>query len=71
MVVHAPPIVLHGHVGTALHVPWIGLAVVLVVVCFLRLPASYGLFAAAVLLAALSGQNLDSFERYALPPCPC
>jgi hypothetical protein len=67
---HASRDVLHGHVGTALHVPWIGLCIVLVVVCFWRLPASYGLFAAAVLLAAISGHNLDSFERYALTAVP-
>jgi hypothetical protein len=35
-----------------------------------RLPVSYGLFAAAVLLAAISGHNLDSFERYALTAVP-
>jgi len=62
--------VLHGHVGTALHVPWILLSLVLLVVCFCRLPVSYGLFAAAVLLAAISGHNLDSFERYALTAVP-
>jgi hypothetical protein len=67
---HAATEVLHGHVGTALHVPWIGLALVLLVVALFRLPVSYGLFAAAVLLTALSGQNLDSFERYALSALP-
>jgi len=60
----------HGHVGTALHVPWIALCVVLVVVCFQRLPLSYALFATAVVLAAVSGHNLDSFERYALSAVP-
>jgi hypothetical protein len=60
----------HGHVGTALHVPWIALALVLLVLCFRRLPLAYGLFAAGVLLAALSGHNLDSFERYALSAFP-
>jgi hypothetical protein len=60
----------HHHLGTALHVPWVALAVVLVVVCWRRLPASYGAFATGVLLAALSGTNLDSFERYALSAFP-
>lgn len=60
----------HGHVGTALHVPWIALSLVLLVLCFRRLPLPYGLFAAGVLLAALSGHNLDSFERYALSAFP-
>ena len=62
--------VFHHHFGTALHVPWVVLAVVLVVVCWRRLPASYGAFATAVVLVALSGTNLDSFERYALSAFP-
>jgi hypothetical protein len=60
----------HHHLGTALHVPWVVLVVVLLVVCWRRLPASYGAFATAVVLAALSGTNLDSFERYALSAFP-
>ncbi len=36
----------HHHVGTALHVPWVVLALVLLVVCWRRLPASYTVFAA-------------------------
>ena len=61
---------LHHHFGTAVHVPWVLLVLALVVVCFLRLPASYGAFAAAVVVVALSGTNLDSFERYALSAFP-
>ena len=63
--------VLHHHVGTALHVPWVLLALAMLVVCWRRLPAPYTLFAAAVLATAVAGSNLDSFERYAperLPP---
>ena len=56
--------------GTALHVPWVLLALALLVVCWRRLPASYTLFAAAVLTVALAGSNLDSFERYALSAFP-
>jgi hypothetical protein len=62
--------VLHRHVGTALHVPWVVLAVVLLVVCWRRLPASYTVFSAAILAVAVSGTNLDSFERYALSAFP-
>jgi len=62
--------VLHHHVGTALHVPWVLLAVAMLVVCWRRLPASYTLFAAAVLALAVAGSNLDSFERYALSAFP-
>jgi hypothetical protein len=60
----------HHDVGTGLHLPWIALAVVLVVVALRRLPLSYGLFALAVLVVAVSGTNLDSFERYALTAFP-
>jgi hypothetical protein len=61
----------HGHhIGDALHVPWIGVAVVLIVVAFWRLPVSYGAFAVCVVVVALSGSNLDSFERYALSAFP-
>ena len=62
--------VFHHHVGTALHVPWVIVAVVLLVVCWRRLPAAYTVFAAAVLAVAVSGSNLDSFERYALSAFP-
>ena len=60
----------HHHVGTALHVPWVILAVAMVVVCWRRLPAPYTLFSAAVVATALAGSNLDSFERYALSAFP-
>jgi len=61
---------LHHHVGTALHVPWVILVVVLVVVAWRVLPAPYAAFSTAVVLVALSGTNLDSFERYALSAFP-
>jgi hypothetical protein len=61
---------LHHHVGTALHVPWVILALVLLVVCWRRLPAPYTLFAAGTMAFALAGSNLDSFERYALSAFP-
>ena len=60
----------HGHVGTGLHVPWMIVAVVLVVLAFRRLPASYGAFAAVSVASAVTSSNLDSFERYALGAFP-
>jgi hypothetical protein len=60
----------HHHVGTALHVPWLLVALILLVVCWRHLPATYTVFAAAVLAVAVSGSNLDSFERYALSAFP-
>ena len=45
-------------------------AAALVVVCFRRLPASYGWFSLAVVASAMTSANLDSFERYALSAFP-
>ncbi|MHB1775176.1 MAG: mannosyltransferase family protein [Acidimicrobiales bacterium] len=58
------------HVGTALHVPWAVLVVLLLIVCWLRWPSEYGAFATGVVMVALTGTNLDSFERYALSAFP-
>lgn len=66
----AGDLVHHRHLGTAVHLPWVAVAAVLAVLAFRRLPASYSLFAAAVLVVAVSGANLDSFERYALSAFP-
>jgi hypothetical protein len=68
--VHDARGLLHQHVGTALHVPWVIVALALLVVCWRRLPASYTVFAAAIMAVALAGSNLDSFERYALSAFP-
>lgn len=67
---HDARAVFHHHFGTALHVPWVLAVVALLVVCWRRWPASYGAFATAVVVVALSGTNLDSFERYALSAFP-
>lgn len=61
---------LHHHVGTALHVPWVLVAVLLLVYCWRRLPAPYTVYAAAIMAVALAGTNLDSFERYVLSAFP-
>jgi hypothetical protein len=54
----------------ALHVPWIAVFAVLLVVAFRRLPVSYGAWSAVLLLSALTGQTLGSFERYGLAAFP-
>jgi hypothetical protein len=60
-----------GHnIGTDLHLPWVLASAVLLVVAFRVLPLSYGLYSLAVLAVAVSGSNLDSFERYALGAFP-
>jgi hypothetical protein len=58
------------HLGEASHLPWVAAALVLLVVVFRRLPASYAWFAAAVLTVSLTSTNLDSFERYATGAFP-
>ncbi|WP_238439144.1 mannosyltransferase family protein, partial [Frankia nepalensis] len=55
---------LDGEVGTALHVPWILLALAGLVAMARLLPASYPVWSGLVLLMVLTGSNLDSSERY-------
>lgn len=59
-----------GGLGEALHLPWIALFAVLLVVCWRRLPGSYTVYAGALLLFALTGHTLGSFERYGLAAFP-
>lgn len=54
------------HLGTASHLFWVLLFLGLAVVAFRRLPASYGVYAAATLAVGVSAPNLSSFERYGL-----
>jgi hypothetical protein len=62
---------IHGdRFGSGLHVLWAAVFVVLVVVLLARLPASYGVYGAAVVAVNLSARNLDSFERYAMSAFP-
>lgn len=61
----------HGHhLGSALHLPWVIVAVILVIVAWRRLPVPYAAYATVVVAAALSSSNLDSFERYAFGAFP-
>jgi hypothetical protein len=62
---------IHGdRFGSGLHVLWAAVFVALIVVLLRRLPASYGAYAAAVVVVNLSARNLDSFERYAMSAFP-
>lgn len=56
--------------GDGLHIPFAFAFVVLLVITFRRWPVSYGLYAGAVLVAALSAENLNSLERYGLNAFP-
>ena len=56
--------------GEALHLPWIALFAVLLVLVFRTLPASYGAWSAVLLVSALTGNTLGSFERYGLAAFP-
>jgi hypothetical protein len=64
--VHAAKGAFNGHVGTALHVPWFVLVVILTVLVCRRWPLSYAAFTIAVVGTAVTSNNLDSSERYAL-----
>jgi hypothetical protein len=68
---HDASLLIHGHhLGSALHLPWVLLALCLLVVSLRKWPASYGAFAAVLLAVALTTRNLDGFERYALSGFP-
>jgi hypothetical protein len=53
-----------------LHAPFALAMVVLVVVAWRKLPASFALFSTAVLVVSLSAGNLNSIERYGLNAIP-
>jgi hypothetical protein len=53
-----------------LHIPFLLLFVVLVVLTFRWWPLSYGCYAAAMVLVAMSAQNLNSLERYGMSAFP-
>jgi Mannosyltransferase (PIG-V) len=68
---HDGSLLVHGHhLGTALHLPWVVLAVVLLIVAAFKWPSSYWVYAFCILGVALTASNLDSFERYALSAFP-
>jgi hypothetical protein len=67
---HSVDVLLHGSLGEGLHAPWIALFALLLVVCFRCLPVSYGAWTAVLLLSALTGHTLGSFERYGLAAFP-
>ena len=56
--------------GDGLHLPFLLLLLVLLVVAFRTWPAIYGLYAGAILLLALSAENLNSIERYGMSAFP-
>lgn len=72
-VVRAAGDLVQGDVGlgsNSVHLPWVVLTAALAVVACRRWPASYGAFAVATLIVALSARNLGSFERYAFGAFP-
>jgi hypothetical protein len=67
---HGVQTLAHGSLGEGLHVPWIAVFLVLLVVAFRTLPASYGVWTSVLLVSALTGHTLGSFERYGLAAFP-
>jgi hypothetical protein len=59
-----------GRMTDALHLPFVVAFIALAVVVARRWPASYTAFAVLVLVAAISADNLNSVERYALNAFP-
>jgi hypothetical protein len=60
-----------GHFGgNGIHFPLLVVAVLLVIVVCLRWPASYGAYAVATILVALSARRLGSVERYCFSAFP-
>jgi hypothetical protein len=60
---------LHGDVD-GLHFPFGVVLIVLAVIVWRRLPLSYGLFSAAIVVTSLAAGNLNSIERYGLNAFP-
>jgi hypothetical protein len=56
--------------GDGLHLPFLMLLLVLLVITFRTWPLRYGLFAAAILVTAISAENLNSVERYGMSAFP-
>lgn len=56
--------------GNALHMPWVVLAIVLVVLAFKQWPLSYAAFGAVTVFVALASNRWGSFERYAFCAVP-
>ena len=56
--------------GDGLHLPFLLVLLALLVLTFRYWPLSYGLYASAILLAAVSAENLNSVERYGMSAFP-
>jgi hypothetical protein len=58
------------HLGAGAHVLWAPVVILFVVAAARRLPMSYIVYAVAVVLLALSSENISSFERYSMSAFP-
>lgn len=56
--------------GEGLHAPWILFYFVILIIVFRRFPISYGVYAGAIVVFALSAESLGSFERYGFSAFP-
>jgi hypothetical protein len=65
---HDASLLVHGqHLGTALHLPWVVLALVLAFVAAARWPAPYAAFAFCVLAVALTARFVRALRAVGLP----
>jgi hypothetical protein len=58
------------HLGAGAHVLWAPVVVLLIIAAARRLPVSYIVYTVAVVLLALSSENISSFERYSMSAFP-
>lgn len=68
--VHAVSLAASGHLSALVHLAWVAAAVVAIWVGRRAVPLSATSLSVAVVLLALCGSNLDSFERYLLASPP-
>lgn len=58
------------HLGAGAHVLWAPVVLLFVIAAARRLPVSYIAYTVAVVLVALSSENISSFERYSMSAFP-
>jgi hypothetical protein len=58
------------HLGAGAHVLWAPVVILFLIAAARRLPMSYIIYAVAVVLLALSSENISSFERYSMSAFP-
>ncbi len=53
-----------GHIGSFMHLPWVVVAIVILMLGIKKVPFNWSLYAGVSLILILISKNLDGFERY-------